>query len=267
MTPMRTTTFVDDVEIPLTVQGDGPGLLLVHGTGPGAEVPFGHLLEPLSRSFRVVMPDLSGSPTVHDDGITLSVELLAKQALGAADAAGLDDFVIVGFSLGGPVAVAATALAPERIRGLVVAAGWLRTATDPYLTLLYDLWQRSSGDADLFGRFSTLTGFSPSHLAGLSNDETAGLFANLVPNPDVMRQIDLGARLDVSEHARRVAAPALLISGNKDATIPPHSVAALAAAIPGSRMASLNCGHVMPFEKPSEFVELVTDFATNLRPS
>ena len=147
------------------------------------------------------------------------------------------------------------------MRGLVVAAGWLRTASDPYLALLYEIWQRSAGDADLFGRFSTLTGFSPSHLAGLPTDELHTLFSNLDPNPHVLRQIDLGARLDISEYAARVTAPSLLIAGEHDATIPPHAVAALAAAIPDSRMASIDAGHVMQFEKPSEFIKLITEFA------
>lgn len=258
---MRTTTTVDGIEIPVLVEGDGPGLLLVHGTGPGAEIPFGHLLEPLAQSFRVVMPDLSGSPTVPDGGTRLTVELLANQALGAADAAGLEDFTVVGFSLGGPVAVTAAALAPHRVRGLVVAAGWLRTVNDPYLVLLYEIWRRSASDVDLFGRFSTLMGFSPSHLADLPTEELHALFSNLDPNPHVLRQIDLGARVDVSEYAAQVRVPTLLIAGDHDATIPPHSVAALSAAIPDSRMVSLDSGHVMQFEKPDWFIGLITEFA------
>lgn len=258
---MRTSAMINGVKIPMTIAGDGPGLLLVHGTGPGADVPFGHLIEPLAQNFRVVMPDLSGSPTVHDDGAGLTVETLANQVLGVADAAGIEEHVLLGFSLGGPVAVTAAALAPSRVRGLVVAAGWLRTSDDPYLKLLYDIWQRSASDPDLFGRFSTLTGFSPSHIASLPTNQLHELFSNLYPNPHVQRQIELGARLDISRYAPQVAAPTMLIAGAHDATIPPHSVARLAAAIPDSQLVTLDCGHVMTFEKPDEFVELITEFA------
>lgn len=253
--------MVDGVEIPVVIEGEGPGLLMVHGTGPGAGIPFGHLLEPLSASFRVVMPDLSGSPTVADEGIELSVEILAEQVLGAARAAELEEFLLVGFSLGGPVAVTAAALAPGRVRGLVVAAGWLRTAGDPYLELLYDIWQRTTEDAALFGRFSTLTGFSPSYLAALPAGQLHTLFSNLAPDSHVRRQIALGANVDISEYAKRVQSLTMVIAGEQDATIPPHSVAGLARAIPHSRLVTVDSGHVMQFERAAEFVELITEFS------
>lgn len=261
---MRMSTVVDGVEIPFEISGQGPGLVLVHGTGPGAQIAFGHLLAPLAESFQVVMPDLSGSPTVDDGGIPLSVELLADQVCAVAEAAGLREFIVVGFSLGGPVAVATAARAPDQVGGLVVAAGWLRTHGDPYLMLLYSLWSRTAVDAETFGRFSALTGFSPAHLAGLPAEQIGALVANLVPNRGVMRQIALGAQIDVSQYASQIIAPSLFIAGARDATIPPHSVAALAERVQGSRTAVLEAGHVMMFERPAEFVELIRAFGSEV---
>lgn len=259
---MKSRVDVDGVHIPYTVSGSGPGLLLVHGTGPGGDLAFGHLLDIFAGHFRVVMPDLSGSPTVEDGGVELTVELLSNQVLGVADAAGLSEFTIAGFSLGGPVAITTAARAPERVTALIAAAGWLRTDDDAYLSLLYDIWQQTASVPDTFGRFSTLTGFSPSHLASLTSDEVEALVPNLAPTPALKRQISLGSRIDVSEYATAVSAPTLAIVGEHDATIPRHAVMRLADAIGGSRIETLNSGHVMTLERPEDFARLVIDFAT-----
>ena len=261
---MKSFATVDGVRIPFEQAGDGPGLILVHGTGPGANIAFGQLLEELGKSFTVVAPDLSGTPEVEDDDVELTVDMLAKQVLGVADAAGLPEFVVLGFSLGGPVAVAVAALAATRVRGLVVAAGWAKTEEDSYLKLLYDVWLRLASDADAFGRFSTLTGFSPKHLASRRHREIEALVQNLAPNPALLRQIRLGSRIDVTQFAQQVSAPTLLISGRHDATIPPHAVSSLAQLIPGSRISTLDSGHVMMFEKPGELIDVVTEFAGSL---
>src|SRR5699024_6657079 len=65
----------------------------------------------------------------------------------------------------------------------------------------------------------------------------------------------------ISRSAPQVAAPTMLIAGAHDATIPPHAVAMVAAAIPDSQLVTLDCGHVMTCEKPDEVVERITEYA------
>ena len=79
---MTSVATVDGVRIPYENVGRGPGLILVHGTGPGADITFGHLLGELQKSFTVVMPDLSGTPAVDDGGVELTVEHISLDRRG-----------------------------------------------------------------------------------------------------------------------------------------------------------------------------------------
>src|SRR5262249_35842844 len=76
--PMPVVT-AGSARIPYEQRGSGPGLLLVHGTGPGAAIVWGELAERFARTHTVLLPDLSGSPAAQDDGGPLTLELLAEQ--------------------------------------------------------------------------------------------------------------------------------------------------------------------------------------------
>lgn len=262
---MHSSVSVNGVTVPFTLTGSGPHeLVLVHGTGPGGAIAFDQVLEGLGATFRIAMPDLSGSPTVEDGGVELSVEMLARQVLAVADGAGFARPVILGFSLGGPVALAAAALAPERVRALVISAGWLSATRDEYLRVLFDTWTALSEDPRAFGMFSTLTGFSPEHLAALPREHIDALIQNLAPTDDLRRQLRLGASLDVTGLAGRVAAPTLVLANAHDATIPPHATRAVAEALRGSQLRTLPSGHVVTMEQSGRFVTEVVRFVEGL---
>lgn len=67
------------------VFGSGPGLVLVHGTGPGS-VTWEGLLDRFTGRYTVVLPDLSGSDPVEDDGAPLTVETLTEQLAAVIEA-------------------------------------------------------------------------------------------------------------------------------------------------------------------------------------
>lgn len=91
---------IGGVQVSYRVDGDGPGLVLVHGTGGNADTNWAHLLPVLTRRWTVVRPNYSGSGETRDNGGPLAVEALAAQVVGAAQAAGAVPFDLVGFSLG-----------------------------------------------------------------------------------------------------------------------------------------------------------------------
>lgn len=245
--------------IPYEQRGSGPGLLLVHGTGPGAALTWSDLAGRFAATHSVVMPDLSGSAATEDDGGPITLERLSDQLAAVAADADAGPYDVVGFSLGSPTAVAFAAAHPELVRRLVLIAGWSHPE-DEQLRNFMTLWRQLGGDAEAFGRFSLLTGFSRPFLNALGREQVDGLVGNMQPTDAMLRQIDLNLRADVREQLPRIAAPTLVIGCGADQTVPVARVRELQEAIPGSTYAELDSGHVVLFEQPEPLAQLIRDF-------
>ncbi|WP_327679366.1 alpha/beta fold hydrolase [Kitasatospora sp. NBC_00458] len=241
------------------VDGSGPGLVFVHGTGFGAAGTFGHLAADFTGSRTVVLPDYAGCGDTEDDGGELTVELLAEQIIGVIEEAGNGPVDLVGFSLGSVVAAAVAATRPDLVRSLVLTAGWTRP-DDAYLRNHMATWLGTRADSDAFGRFGTLTAFSRDHLNSLPAEAVEGIIKGNQPTDGALRHIDLNLRADIRDLLPRITARTLVIGCTKDATVPVELTRELAEGITGSSYAEIESGHVVVYEKPAEWVRLVGDF-------
>ena len=100
---------------------DGDVVLLVHGYG-GDRNSWLFLQEPMAARYRVYALDLPGHGTSAKDVGDGSVEMLADTVLGVLNAIGVQRAHLVGHSLGGAVALAATARDPLRVSSLTLIA-------------------------------------------------------------------------------------------------------------------------------------------------
>lgn len=112
------TVFVRDVAGP----PGAPTLLLLHGWTATADLNFFTCYRPLSERWRVVAFDHRG----HGRGLRarrgFKLEDCADDAVAVADALGIDTFVPVGYSMGGPVAQLVWQRHRERVDALVLCA-------------------------------------------------------------------------------------------------------------------------------------------------
>ncbi|QYU66404.1 alpha/beta hydrolase [Leptolyngbya sp. 15MV] len=141
MSDLRTDTIAsfDGTELAVHRLGAGRPVLLLHGLFSSAEmnwVRFGHAAKLADAGFEAIMPDLrahgeSGKP--HDPA-AYPQGVLAKDAAALVDALGLEDYDLVGFSLGARTAARAVigGLRPRKLvlsgMGLEGLAGWNRRA-------------------------------------------------------------------------------------------------------------------------------------------
>jgi pimeloyl-ACP methyl ester carboxylesterase len=244
-----------------TCAGEGPGLVLVAGTGLSAQLNYGHLVDAFSDRRTVVLPDYAGSGETTGPDAALTLDLLTEQVAAATSAAVTGPADLVGFSLGAVVAAALAATRPELVRRLVLIAGW-PSPDDARHRLLFDLWQRLElTDHDLFTRFLQLTAFGAPFLSSLGHDGLGYLISNAPPITDgIRRQIELDYHADVSDMLPAITAPTLVIGLTRDQVVPVERVRLLHEEIAGSHYAEIDSGHVVVFEQPAELVKTCQEF-------
>jgi 3-oxoadipate enol-lactonase len=114
----RGTTFIRELEGP----AGAPTLLLLHGLGVSADLNWFRCYDGLGRHYRVVAMDHRG----HGRGIRSSRPFrladCADDAAALADELGIERFIPVGYSMGGPIAQLVWRRHPDRVAGLVLCA-------------------------------------------------------------------------------------------------------------------------------------------------
>ena len=132
--PGRGTTFVRHVEGP----PGAPTLVLLHGWTATADLNWFTTYHPLGKQYRVIAIDHRG----HGRGIrskkAFRLEDCADDAVAVCDVLGIERFVPVGYSMGGPIAQLIWRQHPDRVAGLVLCAtsGYFVTSREERMSFL-----------------------------------------------------------------------------------------------------------------------------------
>jgi 3-oxoadipate enol-lactonase len=99
-----------------------PTVMLLHGWTATADLNFFRCYSSLGEHYRVIAFDHRGHGTGIRTKKAFRLEDCADDAIDVASALGVDRFIAVGYSMGGPVAQLMWRQHPERISGLVLCA-------------------------------------------------------------------------------------------------------------------------------------------------
>ena len=122
---------VNGINLYYETHGAGRPMILLHG-GLGSGEMYGPILPTLSASRQVIAVDLQGHGRTADIDRPIDLSLMAGDIAALIDHLRLDRPDVVGYSLGGGVAVHAAAGYPEKVGRLVMASVYLRPdAVDP----------------------------------------------------------------------------------------------------------------------------------------
>ncbi|NHC46688.1 alpha/beta hydrolase [Motilibacter sp. K478] len=264
--PTGGDVVVDGSPVHVVQAGSGPGVLLLHGSGPGTTGwgAWRATAAALSGRFRVVVPDQAGfgATPIPGEG-RAGRDVWVSQAAGVMAALGLGTYAVVGHSMGGAVALALAAAYPDRVSRVVAVSSM--GAPAPLSPGLDALWSaRPSRDAArsllrlLFHDEVLVTEAAvDARLAAMTAGEAA--YARLFPPPRERWADDLA--LDEPTLAS-VVAPVLLVHGQQDAVTPLEQTALrLRSLLPDARLETIpECGHVPAVEHPALFLRTVEGF-------
>lgn len=113
---------VGELEIAYRLQGSGPPLLLVAGTGYPGGTWAPSLLDRLAARHTLIAYDQRGTGQTVGPTAALSTRALASDALGLLAVLGIDVAHVLGHSMGGRVAQWMALDEPDRVASLVLAA-------------------------------------------------------------------------------------------------------------------------------------------------
>ena len=136
---MHAESFIehDGIQTCYMEAGDGPPIILVHGSGPGVSALAnwrGTLQSDLVERYRLIAPDIVGfGKTITPKEFEFSHEARVNHLIQFLDAMDLDRVGVVGNSMGGALALALAYRNPERVERMVLmgAVGISFPITEP----------------------------------------------------------------------------------------------------------------------------------------
>jgi len=170
---------VNGINLYYETHGTGRPLILLHG-GLGSGEMFGPVMPMLAERHQVIAVDLQGHGRTADIERPIDVRLMAGDISALIDHLGLDKPDVVGYSLGGGVALQTAAQYPAKVRRLVLVSANLRpdaiyaemraqqgqvnAAAAEFMkeTPMYQLYQRVAPRPEDFPRLLTKIGESMS---------------------------------------------------------------------------------------------------------
>src|SRR3979411_2942151 len=121
---------VNGINLYYETHGSGRPLILLHG-GLGSGEMFGPVLPLLAAHHQVVTVDLQGHGRTADIDRPIDVRLMAGDIAALIDHLGLDKPDVVGYSVGGGVALQTALKYPDKVRRLVMVSANIRRDAIP----------------------------------------------------------------------------------------------------------------------------------------
>jgi 3-oxoadipate enol-lactonase len=254
----------------LTGPEDGPVVLQLGG-GLFGRHNFGLVNDGFrERGFRLLSFDARGYGASSCPREAYTIEGWATDAVALLDAVGFDRVLVHGTSMGGMIAIAFTALHPERT--IAACADVAFAKPDLYRRTVFRVWRRMAEEMawDEFSDHVTTQAVGARFMESPEGENIFQLVRDIVGlnDPYTVRQACLAMEnMDLSPLVPKIERPLLMTNGTHDVLCPPDLAP---SGLGARRMAELNehvelvefpdIGHADLVECPQDAIRIVGDF-------
>ncbi len=202
---------VNGLQMYYETHGDGRPLVLLHG-GLGSGEMFGPVTPALAAHHQVIVPDLQAHGRTADIDRPIDVQLMADDIAALIRYLDLEPVDLVGYSLGGGVALFTASKYPQLVRKLVVASAHARRDAIP-AEMLAQQGQVNAAAAEF-----------------MKDTPMYQLYQRVAPRPeDFGRLLDkigqsMAKDFDHSDVVRELQVPTMIVAADADMAPPSHYV-------------------------------------------
>ena len=250
----RRITLPDGCETFVRVGGraDGMPVLLLHGLGATAALNWAECFPELERLGPVIAPDHRGHGRGARTGRHFTLEQCADDAAAILRSLGTGPAIVVGYSMGGPIAQLLARRHPDLVAGLILSA----TARDfrgaPADRLRFAVLGAVAPATELVRPLRVLPQPSfrgPLRRIGATASEIWGHEASAVLA--AARQL---GRFTSRDWIRSLSVPAVVMVHTDDDVVPTRRQRKLAAALPDARTIEVHGDHLAVSNDPQQYV-------------
>jgi pimeloyl-ACP methyl ester carboxylesterase len=202
---------VNGIKLYYETHGTGRPMVLLHG-GLGSGEMFGPVLPLLAERHEVIVPDLQGHGRTADIDRPIDIRLMADDVAALIDHLGLHKPDVVGYSLGGGVALQVAVKHPAKIRRLVVVSANIRRDAIP-AEMLAQQGQVSAAAVEF-----------------MKDTPMYQLYQRVAPRPEDFPRLltkigeSMAKDFDFTEEVRGLKVPTLIVAGDADMAPPSHYI-------------------------------------------
>ena len=252
-------------ELHYSESGQGPPVVFVHGSGPGANAysNFFPNIGPIADAgYRCVLPDMLGfGYSSKPTGVDYTLELFTASLLEFLERLDIGSCVLIGNSLGGAIALKLAIEHPERIQKLIVMGpGGIETREVyfgmPGIQKMVSGFVGEGFDRAGLRHLLELLAFDPK----IVTDDLVEQRLNILRTQpkEVLARMSIA---DLTPELRGVRCPLLGFWGVEDQFCPSSGSEKILRAVADSRFIMYSrCGHWAMIEKANDFNHNVIDF-------